>query len=90
MSGNKLIFNPMDPLGVLQAWTDAANRAQGVAVRMARQHHEQRRMVALAACIADVDAAYLAFRQQADDSTADNLARACEHYRKVASGELAE
>lgn len=69
--------NPFDPLGIYSTWTGAAERSVA-------QLREAQRQLKLTAARADVDVAYLAFRNVSDVTSATNLAAAVASYLEAA------
>lgn len=69
--------NPFDPFAAYQAWMTAATRT-------AEQVQEARRQAKLTAARADVDVAYVAFRNVSDRESAENLAAAVAAFLTVA------
>jgi hypothetical protein len=72
--------DPLDPFGFF-------GQQRAVVKRMTAQSREAVRQAKLTASRADVDAAYVAFRNHSDRESATNLRDAVEVYLSVASGE---
>lgn len=75
-----MTVNPLDPFGLVAAATRSMER-------IAAQQREALRQAKLNAARADVDTAYLAFRNHPDTKSAQNLCDAATAYLSVAAGE---
>jgi hypothetical protein len=71
-----MTLNPFDPFNLYATWSSAAERT-------AEQMKEAQRQLKLTAARADVDASYLAFRNNSDRTSAENLAKAVTGYLEV-------